>query len=175
VSYTHTWQRIETPAGWLPPEPHHAYGQLALDAMRLAEEARRRGIPLGNGRAEPGTRPEVSEGEIRFNGSPDQHAASFVWPARPALNRDYPPGHRGLDFCDTNYQPYDALVCAVLIRAHVHYGASLVIGSDGEWDGTSQGGIFYPEWLAGRDLVHAVCGPEGAPCPLRYVTDLPIG
>jgi hypothetical protein len=175
VSYTHTWHRIETPAGWLPPEPPHAYGLLAIDTMRLVEEARRRGIPLANPRVMPGSRPEVTEAGICFNGAPGQHAATFAWPARPALDRAAPPGRRGVGACDTGRQPYDTLVCAVLIRAHVHYGPSIVIASDGEWNGTSYGGRFCPEWLAGRDLVHTVFGAAGAPCPLAAVADMPIG
>lgn len=168
MSYTHAWHRIETASGPLPPEPRDAYGRVAFDALAIIETAHRASITLADGAANAGSRPVVDEGGIWLNGAPPDHCETFAWPAAPGEPWwSDQPGHRWHDFCSTNRRPYDAVVCAILIRVGVHYGASVQISSDGGWDGTTYGDTWYPEWVSGRRIVTDLFGPDADICPLR--------
>lgn len=167
MSYAHYWSRIEVPSERLPPEPRDAYGRLAFDTLAFIAAAERRGVMLADGAAHPGSRPVVDEGGIWLNGARPHQCEAFGWPAVPGepwwSNQ---PGHRWWDACATDRRPYDAVVCAILIRAAAHYGPSVRIASDGGWDGTTNGDVWQPEWVAARRLVIAVFGSTADVCPL---------
>lgn len=166
MSYAHYWSRVETLVGPLPPEPSDAYGRLAFDTIAIIDAAERRGIALADGAATPGSRPVVDEGGIWLNGTRPDHCETFAWPAAPGDPWwSDQPGHRWWDACTTNHRPYDAVVCAVLIRAATHYGTSVQISSDGGWDGTNDHGVWLPEWMSGRRLVTDVFGADADVCP----------
>lgn len=166
MGYAHYWSRVETPDGPLPPEPPDAYGRLAFDTLAIITAAERRGTALADGAAAPGSRPVVDEGGIWLNGTRPDQAETFAWPAAPGPPwwTDMP-GHRWWDACTTNRQPYDLVVCAVLIRAGVHYGPSARITSDGGWDGSTLDGRWWPEWVPARQLVAELFGPDADHCP----------
>ena len=166
MGYTHPWSRIETPNGPLPGEPHDAYGRLALDTLAIIHAAEQAGVALADGAARPGSQPRVTEGGIWLNGARSDHAETFVWPAQagePWWTET--PGHRWTDACKTNRRPYDLVICAVLIRAGTHYGASVRITSDGDWHGTTIDGRWWPEWMPARQLVTRLFGPDADACP----------
>lgn len=152
----HSWYRAETPAGPLPPEPAHAYGRLAFDAIRIVNAVP---IEIAAGDGNP-AKPPVDEGGIWLNGVGDLAGDGFAWPARPGPEPWWTdrPGARWWDACDTHGLPYDIVVCAVLIRAIVHYGASVRVSSDAEWDS--------PGWLAARQLVADLFGVSPTVNPL---------
>lgn len=168
MGYAHYWSRVETPDGLLPPEPRDAYGHLAFDTLAIIGAAGRRGIALADGAAVPGSRPVVDEGGIWLNGVRPDHAETFAWPAIPGEPwwTDLP-GHRWWDACSTNRQPYDLVVCAVLIRASAHYGPSVRLSTDGGWDGTADASAWYPEWVSARRLVIELFGAAADRSPFR--------
>ena len=168
MGYSHHWYRVETPAGPLPPEPPDAYGHLAFDALALIRTAAAAGIELADGTGDPATTPVVDEGGIWLNGTRPHDAETFAWPAQPGPEPWWTtqPGDRWWDACKTNREPYDAVVCAALIRAAHHYGPSIRISSDGAWSGAVRDGRHWPEWLTGRRLVVAVFGPDADTKPL---------
>lgn len=166
MGYAHYWSRVETPDGPLPPEPRDAYGRLAFDALEIIDAAERRGIVLADGAAAPGSRPVVDEGGIWLNGARPDHGESFAWPAHTGEPwwADTP-GHRWWDACTTNRQPYDLVVCAVLVRAGAHYGPSVRITSDGGWDGSRYPDGWWPEWVPARRLAVELFGPAADRSP----------
>jgi hypothetical protein len=135
MGYAHSWSRVETPDRPLPPEPRDAYGRLALDTLAVIAAAEERGIALA-----PGLRRDTR-----------------LPPGDPWWSDTS--GHRWWDACQTNRQPYDLVVCAVLIRAGTHYGPSVRISSDGGWDGTVIDGRRWAEWVPARRLVVELFGP----------------
>ncbi len=166
MGYAHYWSRVEKPDGPLPSEPRDAYGRLAFDTLTIIEAAEKRGIALADGGGTSGSRPVVDEGGIWFNGTRPDHAETFAWPADPGEPWwTDTPGHRWWDACKTNRQPYDVVVCSVLIRAGTHYGPSVRITSDGGWDGTVIGGRWWPEWVPARQLVTRLFGPDADRSP----------
>lgn len=166
VGYTHYWYRVELPDGPLPAEPSDAYGRLAFDTIAIIDAATHAGVELADGVAGVGTKPEVSEGRIWFNGARPRSAETFVWPADPHNGQDRRwvtyRWERWAGWCTTKWQPYDAVVCAVLIRARVHYGPSIRVLSDGCWEASAT----EPSWEAGRRLVVAVFGPDADVNPI---------
>ena len=168
MGYSHYWYRIETPDGPLPTEPPDAYGHLALDTIAITTAAAQAGIPLAGGDAAPGSHPTIDEGGICLNGGPGASAETFAWPARPGPAAWWTtlPGQRWWDACKTGREPYDAVVCAVLIRAKARYGRSIRIESDGNWDGTTINGRHSPEWTLARHLVIDLFGPAADHNPL---------
>jgi hypothetical protein len=139
MGYTHYWRGIGTP-------DREAYGRTLADAKQIVEEAGRQDIRLANGLGEPGSDPELSEGQIVLNGlAPDEDYETFHFEAVP-----------GNSFCKTREpdRPYDAVVNAILIRAKVHYGDALSVSSDGDWS----------DWARGVQLVKDAFGVD-AECP----------
>ncbi|KAI9707578.1 MAG: hypothetical protein M1836_000539 [Candelina mexicana] len=61
----------------------------------------------------------------------------------------------GDKFCKTARKPYDVVVTAVLLRAHMLFGEGTDIRSDGNWD----------EWIEGRQLVERLFPGEEVTCP----------
>lgn len=151
MGYTHYWYRKD-------PEPADAYGRLALDAKRIFEQAEQEGIVLVH-EYDRSTPPTANEGEIWFNGKGDDGHETFVWPAETPELRPYQTdtGEGSFTFCKTARKPYDAVVGALLIRAKLHYGASVAVSSDGWWDG---------DWDEPRAFYARTFG-EAAPCPLE--------
>lgn len=153
MGYTHHWTldlRSERPADTFPA--------LLLQAQLIVQTAARSGIAL-----EFPEGPFVHGGAIVFDGVEPFWADTFAFSARPdrhtwgwdpALQAPSPSYHH--DWCKTNEHPYDAPVCAVLIRAKVLWGPALTVSSDGAWD---------RGWLRGRRLYTAAFN-EDAPNPL---------
>ncbi len=133
--------------------PTGAYGRLLVDAKAIVEHVTGLGIELVAPSGHEGTVPQLTEGLIGFNGLADEGHTGFWWPsdmrrelqaqlelatstgnsqaadyARGKLERDGP------QYCKTERKPYDVAVCAVLIRARVHYGDTIAIHSNGGWD-----------------------------------------
>jgi len=142
------------------------FGRLALDTKAIIAQAQKQGIVIrgydGNGK------PEYNEAYFRFNGdaTKDYDHETFLWealPKQPDWQREFYAAegknpHQIFDFCKTAYKPYDAVVCAVLIRAKVIYGDLVDVRSDGDWH----------EWQKGRELYERVFG-EVAECPFGKV------
>lgn len=172
MGYVHYYSRNIT-----TPDPSDAYGRLAIDAMRIVSEAQAQGIRIcgWHGAGEP----EFTEAFFQFNGwdgveglsivGERESCETFRWDAVPTIgefdDRERIAQTGMIDgWVKTQARPYDAAVCAVLIRAKVHYGAHVWVGSDGCW------GEPHPEewakatWLPGRALYEATFG-EPAPCP----------
>lgn len=166
MGYAHYWSRIETPSGPLPPEPDGAYGRLALDTMRIFDAAGGLGIRLAGGNGWRDSAPLVDEGGIWLNGARPDDAEPFAWPSVPLSPWwSSMPGHRWWDACATDRQPYDLIVCAILIRARAHYGESVRITSDGRWHGSDGDGRPWPEWMPARQLVIELFGADADICP----------
>jgi len=165
MGYSHYWYRIETPTGPLPPEPADAYARLAADTHTIVDAA---AVELADGAATPGSRAVIDDDGIWLNSAPPLDVETFAWPSQAGREPWWTtrPGERWWDACKTNRQPYDLVVCAVLIRAGTHYGPSLQVSSDGAWDGSTIDGRFWPEWTAARRLVVDLFGPTADTNPL---------
>ena len=126
MGYTHYW----TIGDEVTPDKE-AFGRLLLDTKRIIDAT---DVPLagGDGTGEP----ELSEGSIRFNGvaaTGDNYETFYITP-----------DSRGFDFCKTSgVRPYDAVVCAVLLRASEIYGPAIRVSSDGHWDDWADGSALY--------------------------------
>jgi hypothetical protein len=149
MGYSHYWYR---------PQGHDdraMFQRLGTDARRIIATAKEHeGIDVagwdGNGS------PEFTEIDFRMNGRTPEKCETFVWESR-AIHPEWETDHtRPVFGCvKTRQHPYDAVVCAILIRAKVIYGDSVRLSSDGEWS---------HEWVPGRTLYLATFD-ELAPCP----------
>lgn len=147
MGYTHYWYRKDG------VEDRQAFRELGTDAKRIIAEAERRGIHLGDAFGE--NEPEFTELRFALNGVGDEAHETFSWPS--VENRaewDTSDDEWVFSCTKTAYKPYDAVVCAILIRAKRIYGDGLRVLSDGTWE----------YWAEGRALYEAVFGME-APKP----------
>lgn len=154
MGYTHYWTRHRE-----VPVPAEAFGRFAMDAKAVVTAAGNRGIEIAgwDGEGEP----EFTEGYVRLNGRGEDAHETFVWhaecPENPSYRADDPDFW---DFTKTARKPYDAVVCALLLRLKHYYGDYVSVESDGLWD--DPGG--WGEWVEGRALYSEVFG-EDAECP----------
>ena len=147
MGYTHYWRRPRKNAG-----SAYMFGQLALDAKKIIQQAEREGIRIRDAYGE--NEPEFNEARFGINGDAsafsdggrDLAHESFIWEGIPTVSEWRKDEPNTFDFCKTAYKPYDAVVTAVLIRAKHIYGSCVSISSDGEWQ----------EWQAGRELYERV-------------------
>lgn len=130
MGYTHYWRISASEV------PSQAFGRLALDVKQIIEAT---DVPLANGMGDAGSRPVITEGAISLNGADGDDFETFYIGVESS----------GFDFCKTGSRPYDAVVCACLIRAKVQYGDAISISSDGDWD---------DEWAEGAALTKSVFG-----------------
>lgn len=155
MGYTHYWRRPRKNAG-----SAYMFGQLALDAKKIIEQAERDGIRIRDAYGE--NEPEFNEARFGINGDAsafsddgrDLAHESFIWEGIPTIQEWRKDEPNTFDFCKTAYKPYDAVVTAILIRAKHIYGSCVSISSDGDWQ----------EWQAGRELYERVFS-EVAECP----------
>jgi hypothetical protein len=138
MGYTHYWRIGEN-----VPVPADAFGKLARDTKLIIDAA---GVSLLHDYDLPGTEPEISEGRIFFNGADDDGHETFVISVHDT----------GFHFCKTARKPYDVIVCALLIRAKVHYGDGIVIDSDGDW-------LDDEEWVPAAQLCEKLFGSAEKP------------
>lgn len=135
MGYSHYWYR---PHGH---EDREAFRELGTDAKRIITTAREReGIEVAgwDGTGAPG----FDEQSFRLNGCDPESCETFVWESR-AWGWHYEGDPRAFGCVKTARNPYDAVVCAILIRAKLIYGDYLTVSSDGDW---------HAEWIPGRRL-----------------------
>jgi hypothetical protein len=146
MAYAHDWSRVETPAGPLPSEPRDAYGRLTLDTLAI--------VGAGVRPAEapsPWVAADGGRGRDLAQRHPTGSRETFAWPAHPGEPWwTDTPGHRWWDACTTNRQPYDLILCSVLIRVGTHYRPTVRISSDGGWGRVVIDGRWWPEWIPAR-------------------------
>jgi len=154
MGYTHYWYRTEGRGDRL------AFQQLGTDARAIIREAEAQGIKVANGLGE--SMPDFTETYFAINGRGDESHETFYWPCD--VTREIWETHpsKVFSFTKTAHKPYDAVVCAILIRAKVIYGDALDVSSDGTW----------AEWIPGRRL-YLVTFDDLAPRPFgRDYVDL---
>jgi hypothetical protein len=152
MGYTHYWELNDA-------KPDDAFARLLFDTKVIIDEAGQRGIKIADGVGTPGTKPELSEGRIIFNGEqPDDYETFFLTQKGCGCDVKY----HHFNFCKTAHRPYDAVVCAVLIRAKVHYGAGIQVSSDGDWD---------PDWVEAAKLCIDLFG-EAVSSPLVPIEEI---
>jgi len=134
MGYTHYWSHPEIPAD--------VWARLAEDTRRLISMAHNAGLAVA-GRFGTGA-PEIDERAIALNGCKDFDEEYETFMLRPEAT--------DFDFCKTGRQPYDHLVGAILLRAHVL--ASVDVRSDGDMSGD--------DW-AEAHLLYAMTFDETAP------------
>jgi hypothetical protein len=144
MGYSHYWRQGDIAPG--------SWARLASDVAsvvgyydQMNPDHRLAGID-GNGT------PEISDVRIALNGrQPDDDCESFV--LTPAAE---------WSFCKTQWQPYDVVVCAVLLRATLTI-PGFDIESDGAWGDA--------EWIKAREMYAVVFGEDPEQCPFRDTTD----
>lgn len=165
VGYTQFWSFAPE-----SPEFKAAFGRMVVDAKKILDAVQARGIALGDGTGEPGTKPELNERYITFNGVGDEACETFeidsLPPTPPTDPEDRWSAHayeqyrnQGYvwTFCKTQARPYDLAVTAVLLRCYQLCPDAFVLSSDGDW--TS-------DWVPARDLVIELFGKLYARDPL---------
>lgn len=160
MGYTHYVERPVTNSG--TPE---MFGRLALDAKTICGQS---GVPLAgwDGTGEP----EFTESYFRFNGKGDTDSyETFSWQAVPEQKEHRRGQPMTSDFCKTEHKPYDAVICAILIRAKMIYGDLVDIYSDGDWGSG--------DWQNGIALYSRVAFAQGwaerdAVCPFTEVSPI---
>ncbi|MBE7465291.1 MAG: hypothetical protein HS116_17570 [Planctomycetes bacterium] len=111
AAYTHAWR-------WMK-QPGVAELQTCVAEMGRVVEAHRRGLAGPSGSGDP----VLAITFVEFNGRDDLAHEAFRFP-----------GSAGVNFCDTEAQPYDRVVLACLLVARDHFPPEvLAIGSDGVW------------------------------------------
>jgi len=146
MGYTHYWERN------VSVENKEQYGKLALDAKKIVEFAKAKGIKIADWEGETLDGDEWTESRFDLNGYRDESHESFIWQAIVREPSFMPNEGWSFDFCKTAHKPYDCVVTAILCRAKYHYGESVKISSDGRW----------ADWQTGRDLYEEVFGSEPA-------------
>jgi hypothetical protein len=137
VGYTHYWR--------------HSSGfedqQWAAIVKDVAKIFATTNVPLADGLGKPGTKPEITEKDICFNGvEPDDYETFHLTRAGDDFS-----------FCKTRGdKPYDEVVCAVLIVAAHHAPERIKVSSDGD----------AGDWVRGLDLVRVALG-TGYSIPLK--------
>lgn len=153
MGYTHYWERN------VSVENKEQYGKLALDAKKIVEFAKAKGIKIADWEGQILDGNEWTESRFDLNGYRDESHETFIWQAQVAEPSFMPNEGYSFDFCKTARKPYDCVVTAILCRAKYHYGDSIKISSDGYW----------ADWKSGRDLYEEVFG-ESAECPFDEVS-----
>jgi hypothetical protein len=133
MGYTHYWDQSRD-------FTREEWSQIREDFEALLKDIQHvQGIPLANGRGEPGTSPEITDDQVWFNGVGDDGHETF------ASYRKRPPKEpwqstRGNDFCKTARKPYDLAVTAALCYlCTVPDPAAFTASSDG----------YGRDWLEG--------------------------
>jgi hypothetical protein len=140
-----------------------------MDAKAIIATAEAHGIRIagwdGDGQ------PEFTEGYVSLNGWQDESCETFIWHAELQDNPEWRDAAEPFFyFVKTRQEPYDAVVCALLLRLKHYYGDAVDISSDGTWDrhsySYSLGDERYeevdPGWTIGRALYHETFGEEPA-------------
>lgn len=165
MGYTHYWKRPKNNSG-----SAYMFGQLALDAKKIIEQAEQDGIRIRNGHGEG--EPDFNEASFSINGDAmgtrteasgalapaDLAHETFYWEGIPTIQEWRKDEPMTFDFCKTAYKPYDVVVTAILIRAKYIYGSCVEVSSDGDWESI--------HWAYGRELYERVFG-EVAECPFE--------
>ena len=126
-------------------QPSDAALRACIAEMRLIVEARRSVLAGPESKGAP----EIDATSLAINGIGDDGHEPFIFPGTIEHTPPIAGVPSGLNFCKTNWKPYDAVVTACLVVARDHFPASvLAIGSDGRWvDG---------DWKDGAKLYTAV-------------------
>ena len=175
MGYTHYWAYDPNADEW-----NDAFDDIADDVRAIADLT---GIALIEyWQAETGSGPIITGTEIRFNGAgKDGHEDFELLSAGPdaaaALVRCHEiHGFQGYlwTFGKTARKPYDAIVCAVLIRAAQRAPNSFVFASDGGWEREWQTGAHDPSLPSGRHIVRTLWGDDTLPeMSQRYLSGTP--
>lgn len=128
MGYTHYWNHAEIDA--------LAWSVLAKDVRRIVKAS-----PVTLAGWHGTGNPVVDSKRIALNGSlaSNEHCESFVLGKRATR----------FDFCKTGREPYDVIVCTILLRADWCL-TDFHFRSDGKWDDE--------DWQPGRDLYASVFG-----------------
>lgn len=115
-----------------------AFPQIVADAKLIVAAAASHGIKIAGGQGDG--EPTIGPDYIWLNGEGDESHETFVLKRGQVESWD--------TFCKTARKPYDAVVCAILIRAATHAPNSFAVQSDGRWDNE--------EWQTARKLVESI-------------------
>lgn len=108
MGYTHYWtqRRNFTVAQWQ---------DICTDIRAIVDYSQNlAGIPLADGMGDGGTKPDVSDEAIAFNGLGDDSHETFHIARKRVLESWQTPDRLGWAFCKTARKPYDAVVTACL-------------------------------------------------------------
>lgn len=106
MGYTHYWTQLRD-------FTREEWSEIVSDMTALLAHVEATGIPLANGCGDQGSRPEITEEFISFNGLGDDSYEGAVF-HRIRLPKESWQRVRGSDFCKTQHRPYDVSVTAAL-------------------------------------------------------------
>ena len=91
-----------------------------------------------------GTKPEIDERSIAFNGIEEESHETFFIPRNPKYLHDF-------NFCKTARKDYDPIVTAVLTILALYWGPAIEISSDGDPDDWSDGFDIAEKYINQND------------------------
>ena len=122
MGYTHYWKIKKE----LPKEQWEAFKDETCALLDDPSVSDIIGDAMGNAGF-----PRITDTEVTFNGVGKK--------AHETFSIDRCAGHREyckpiFNFCKTAYKPYDRYVVRVLLLAEKHFGDSISVSSDGNWE-----------------------------------------
>ena len=133
------------------------FDEVSADIMTMIERSE---LPIGDGFGTIGSKPEIEDGRLSFNGIQPDEYETFTYPRIGEYWTAVP----GFEACKTDYRPYDPIVCASLLAIRHHLGNGVDISSDGR-PATDE------EWRQGI-AIYNHCFPDRTPYTEDSVTAL---
>ncbi len=122
MGYTHYWEIKKE----LPKEQWEAFKD---ETCALLDDPSVSDI-IGDARGNAGF-PRITDTEVTFNGvGKKAHETFSIDRCAGRREHDKPT----FNFCKTAYKPYDRYVVRVLLLAEKHFGDSISVSSDGNWE-----------------------------------------
>lgn len=196
MGYTHLWEYAPK-----SPQFREHWPQILEDAQLIVAHAATINITLAGGDGTGAPKLDLTDG-ICLNGDRGEHEAGDPfhldpqpWRGWAHANKTGDPGQRawarahkrqltttGFDtaFCKTKRRPYDAVVCAIMLRARYLAPDAIFIAGDGKWQqewrygADSLPGQKTPEQQARspRGIVEELFGQRQRKIPLGYRDDI---
>lgn len=122
MGYTQHWRFRDDIAPAEFENGAEKFAKAAQIGVKLCDKVRSMGIEICDGAGGP-FRPAFSSGKIVFNGDASKGEDCETFEMRP--------NDGGYNFCKTNEQPYDLLVCLMLLAFKHFFGEDFTYRSDG--------------------------------------------
>lgn len=118
MGYTHYWEQKRA-------YPKVAWAALVTDVNKILSRGIGSPLLLAGNFGELGTRPQLDDNVIAFNGLAPDDYETFLLERKP---------EQSFAFCKTARNPYDVMVCLVLLIAYDYAPQYIEVTSDGGYE-----------------------------------------